>query len=99
MNIMELADTYAALYKIETGHQTIRAALAAAIDALEKEHVQRLLRIEKEVDALVAENERLRGALAKDIEEWGSYASEYLHKKHDLQAAIDTTRTKREPKT
>lgn len=49
--------------------------------------------------SLRAENERLREALEKDIEEWGSYASEYLHRKHDLQAAIDAARTKRETKT
>ena len=57
--ILELADAYAR----ETHPALIteaRAALAAEVSKLEQEHIQRLLRIEKEVDVLIAERDALR---------------------------------------
>ena len=43
--------------------------------------------LQKEKAALIAENEGLRKLLAEaaeDVEDWGSYASEYFQNKHDL---------------
>lgn len=42
-------------------------------------------------DALLAENERLRGLLDEaiiEIEDWAGYASEYFQDKHDLNGTL-----------
>ncbi len=50
-----------------------------------------ILSLLDENDQLRAENERLRALLleaSEEIDSWGSYASEYFQKRHDLPGAV-----------